>query len=148
MKVTLLNDRLYEYLLSISMREPAILEQLRQETAQMPQAVMQIAPEQGAFMALLVQLMGAKKTLEVGVFTGYSSLCVALALPPDGQVIACDVSHKYAEVAQRYWRLAGVEHKMHLHVAPALETLDRLLLEGQAGTFDFAFIDADKKRLL
>jgi predicted O-methyltransferase YrrM len=145
MKATLLNDRLYEYLLSISVREPEVLGQLREETAQMPQSVMQIAPEQGAFMALLMQLMGAKKTLEVGVFTGYSSLCVALALPSDGQVVACDISHKYTDVAQRYWRMAGVEHKMHLHVAPALETLDRLLAEGQAGTFDFSFIDADKK---
>jgi predicted O-methyltransferase YrrM len=105
---------------------------------------MQIAPEQGAFMALLVQLMGATKTLEVGVFTGYSSLCVALALPPEGQIVACDVSHKYTDIARRYWQLAGVEPKIDLRIAPALETLDALLAAGHANTFDFAFIDADK----
>jgi predicted O-methyltransferase YrrM len=105
---------------------------------------MQIAPDQGAFMALLVQLMGATKTLEVGVFTGYSSLCVALALPPEGKLVACDISHKYTAIAQRYWQAAGVEAKIDLKIAPALETLDRLLAEGQTSTFDFAFIDADK----
>ena len=105
---------------------------------------MQIAPEQGQFMALLVQLIGAKKTLEIGVFTGYSSLAVALALPPDGKIVACDVSAEYTTIAQRYWKLAGVADKIDLRIAPALETLDQLLAEGQADTFDFAFIDADK----
>lgn len=139
-----LDDRLHNYLLSVSLREPAVLAQLRQETAQQPMSQMQIAPEQGQFMALLVQLMGAKKTLEVGVFTGYSSLVVALALPPDGQLIACDVSQEYTAIARRYWQQAGVSHKIDLRLAPALETLDDLLAEGQANTFDFAFIDADK----
>jgi predicted O-methyltransferase YrrM len=144
MKTTPLSDRLYEYLLSVSVRETDLLLQLREETAQMPQGGMQIAPDQGAFMALLVQLMGATKTLEVGVFTGYSSLCVALALPPEGKLVACDISHKYTAIAQRYWQAAGVEAKIDLKIAPALETLDRLLAEGQTSTFDFAFIDADK----
>ena len=106
---------------------------------------MQIAPEQGQFMALLVQMMGAKKTLEVGVFTGYSSLCIALALPADGKVIACDVSEEYTAIARRYWQQAGVADKIDLRLAPALETLDRLLADSQAQTFDFAFIDADKQ---
>jgi predicted O-methyltransferase YrrM len=105
---------------------------------------MQISPEQGQFMALLVKLIGAKKTLEIGVFTGYSSLVVALALPADGKIVACDVSEEYTSVARRYWQRAGVEDKIDLHIAPALETLDKLLTAGEAETFDFAFIDADK----
>ena len=139
-----LDDRLHEYLQSVSLREPEILTQLRQETAQQPMAQMQISPEQGQFMALLVQLIGAKKTLEVGVFTGYSSLVVALALPPDGKLVACDVSEEYTAIARRYWEKAGVSNKIDLRIAPALETLDDLLKNGQANTFDFAFIDADK----
>lgn len=139
-----LDDRLYDYLLSVSLREPEILLQLREETARLPNARMQIAPEQGQFMALLVQLLGATKTLEIGVFTGYSSLCVALALPPNGKILACDVSEEYTAVARRYWEAGGVAHKIDLRVAPALETLDELLAAGQAGTFDFSFIDADK----
>jgi predicted O-methyltransferase YrrM len=139
-----LDDQLYRYLQSVSLRESDILTQLRQETAQQPMSQMQISPEQGQFMALLVQLMGAKKTLEVGVFTGYSALVVALALPPDGKVVACDISEEYTTIARRYWQQAGVVDKIELHIAPALETLDQLLAAGQAGTFDFAFIDADK----
>jgi predicted O-methyltransferase YrrM len=139
-----LSDRLYDYLLSVSLREPEILTQLRQETAQHPMRQMQIAPEQGQFMALLVQLMGATKTLEVGVFTGYSSLSIALVLPPQGKLIACDVSAEYTSIARRYWQAAGVADKIDLRLAPALETLEQLLATGQAGTFDFAFIDADK----
>lgn len=139
-----LEKQLYDYLQSVSLREPEILTQLRQETAQHPMGRMQIAPEQGQFIALLVQLMGAKKTLELGVFTGYSSLAVALALPPEGKVVACDVSEEYTAIARRYWQQAGVADKIDLHIAPALETLERLLAAGQAGTFDFAFIDADK----
>lgn len=139
-----LDNQLYDYLLSASLREPDILRQLRQETANLPNAMMQIAPEQGQFMALLVQLMGATKTLEVGVFTGYSSLSVALALPPEGKIIACDVSEEYTSVARRYWQAAGVADKIDLRLAPAIDTLEQLLAEGQAGTFDFAFIDADK----
>ena len=140
-----LDSQLYDYLLSASLREPEILMKLRQETARHPQAVMQIAPEQGQFMALLVQLLGATKTLEVGVFTGYSSLCVALALPPTGKIVACDVDEEYTAIARRYWQTAGVADKIDLRLAPALETLDHLLATGQAETFDFAFIDADKR---
>ncbi|MBD2201995.1 class I SAM-dependent methyltransferase [Calothrix sp. FACHB-1219] len=139
-----LEPNLYNYLLSVSLREPEILAQLRQETATHPMAMMQIAPEQGQFMALLVQLIGAKKTLELGVFTGYSTLIVALALPSNGKVVACDVSEEFTAIARRYWQQAGVADKIDLHIAPALETLDNLLAAGEAETFDFAFIDADK----
>ena len=139
-----LDNQLYDYLLSVSLREPDILRQLREETARYPMARMQIAPEQGQFMALLVQLLGATKTLEVGVFTGYSSLCVALALPPNGKIVACDVSEEYTAIARRYWEAAGVADKIDLRLAPALETLDELLAAGQAESFDFAFIHADK----
>ncbi|MBL1176403.1 class I SAM-dependent methyltransferase [Pantanalinema sp. GBBB05] len=139
-----LQPQLYDYLKSVSLREPELLTQLRQETAQHPMASMQIAPEQGQLMALLVQLIAAKKTLEIGVFTGYSALAVALALPPDGRVVACDVSEEYTTIARCYWQQAGVADKIELHLAPALETLDRLLAEGAANSFDFAFIDADK----
>jgi predicted O-methyltransferase YrrM len=140
-----LDHKLYNYLLSVSLREPEILQKLRQETASHPRSRMQISPEQGQFMALLVQLIGAKKTLEVGVFTGYSSLSVALALPADAQIIACDVSEEFTAIAHRYWQQAGVNNKIDLRLAPALETLDGLLATGQAETFDFAFIDADKE---
>lgn len=139
-----LSDRLNEYLKSVSLREPDILTELRQETSHHPMSSMQIAPEQGQLMALLVQLMGAKRTLEVGVFTGYSALVVALALPPDGKVVACDVNEEFTAIARRYWEKAGVTNKIDLHLAPAIETLDQLLAAGQANTFDFAFIDADK----
>jgi caffeoyl-CoA O-methyltransferase len=139
-----LSEPLHDYLLSVSLREPEVLRSLREETSRHPERIMQTTPDQGQFLALLVQLIGATKTLEIGVFTGYSSLAVALALPEAGQVIACDVSEDYTAIARRYWQQAGVAHKIALHLAPALETLDRLLAEGQAGTFDFAFIDADK----
>lgn len=140
-----LDKHLYEYLLSISVREPEILTLLRQETELHPRGRMQIAPEQGQFMSLLVQLLGAQKTLDVGVFTGYSSLVVALALPPEGKVVASDVSEEYTAIARRYWQQAGVADKIDLHIAPALSTLDGLLTAGEANTFDFAFIDADKR---
>ncbi len=139
-----LDERLYDYLLGASLREPDILRRLREETAGMPLAVMQIAPEQGQFMALLVELTGARRTLELGVFTGYSSLVVALALPADGHITACDVSEEFTAVARRYWAEAGVADKIDLRLAPAIETLDKLLADGQAGTYDFAFIDALK----
>jgi predicted O-methyltransferase YrrM len=139
-----LDNPVYDYLLSVSLREPNILQQLRDETAHLPMAMMQISPEQGQFMALLVQLLGATKTLEIGVFTGYSSLCVALALPPNGEIVACDVSEEYTTIARRYWDAAGVADKIDLRLAPALDTLDKLLAAGQDETFDFAFIDADK----
>lgn len=139
-----LSDELYRYLCAVSLREPEVLQQLRQETASHPMSQMQIAPEQGQLMALLVQLMGAKRTLEIGVFTGYSALAVALALPDDGQMIACDVSEEYTAIARRYWQQAGVAHKIDLRLAPALDTLDQLLTDGYGESFDFAFIDADK----
>lgn len=140
-----LNDRVYDYFLSVSLREPAILQQLREETASHPRSMMQIAPDQGQFLALLIQLIGAKKALEIGVFTGYSSLSVALALPEDGKIIACDVSEEYTTIARRYWQAAGVSDKINLRIQPAIQTLDELLAEGVAETFDFAFIDADKE---
>ena len=136
--------RLYDYLLAVGVRQHPVLKRLAAETAHMPEAEMQIAPEQGAFMALLVQLMGAKRCLEIGVFTGYSALAVALALPEDGQLLACDVSEEWTAMAQRYWAEARVKKKIDLRLAPALETLDDLLEDGAAGSFDFAFLDADK----
>jgi predicted O-methyltransferase YrrM len=136
-------EHVYEYLISNSLREPEILRRLREETAMLPRASMQISPDHGQFMALIIQLMGARRALEVGVFTGYSSLAVALALPSDGQVVACDVSEEYTSVARRHWKEAGVEHKIDLRLAPALETLRGLIARGEHG-FDFAFIDADK----
>lgn len=138
------SDKLQAYVRDVSLRELEILARLRAETARQPDAAMQISPEQGQLMALLVETIGARRCLEVGVFTGYSSLVVALALPPDGKLIACDVSEEYTAVARRYWAEAGVAHKIDLRLGPAVETLDRLLVGGQAGTFDFAFIDADK----
>ncbi len=144
-KTITLTESLHHYLLSVSLREPPILARLREETAQHPLANMQIAPEQGQFMALLVRLMEAKKCLELGVFTGYSALSVALALPPDGKLIACDVNEEWTSMARRYWQEAGVAHKIALRIAPALETLDKLLANGEAGSFDFIFIDADKE---
>ena len=134
-----------EYIRSVTLREPEILKRLREETAKLPNAIMQISAEQGQFMGMLIRLLGAKLTLEVGVFTGYSSIAVALALPEEGKIIACDVSAEYTSMARRYWREAGVEHKVSLRLAPAVETLDGLLAEGRSGTFDFAFIDADKE---
>ena len=139
-----LSDPLYQYLLANSVREPEILAKLRAETAQHPLVNMQISPEQGQLMDLLVQLIGARKCLEIGVFTGYSSLVVALNLPEDGLIIACDVSDEFTLIARKYWQEAGVANKINLHIAPALATLDRLILNGESGTFDFAFIDADK----
>ncbi|MEO1621558.1 MAG: class I SAM-dependent methyltransferase [Cyanobacteria bacterium J06632_3] len=140
-----LSDQLYTYLLSATLRESAVQRELRQKTAEHPQARMQISPEQGQFMALLVQLLGAKKTLEIGVFTGYSALTVAMALPEDGQIVACDVNERDCAIALPYWQKANVAHKIDLRIAPALETLDALIAQGESGTFDFSFIDADKR---
>lgn len=141
-----LTDSLYEYLLAVSLREPALLRELRAETARDPENVqLQIAPEQGQLMALLVRLLGARRCLELGVFTGYSSLATALALPEDGRLVACDVSEEWTAVARRYWQRAGVAHKIDLRIAPALVTLDALLAQDGAGSFDFAFLDADKE---
>jgi predicted O-methyltransferase YrrM len=138
-------EDLAQYIRSVTLREPEILKRLREETSKLPNAMMQIGPEQGQFMGMLIRLLGAKLTLEVGVFTGYSSTAVALALPDDGRIVACDVSEEYTSIARRYWREAGVEHKIGLRLAPAVETLDGLLAEGKSGAFDFAFIDADKE---
>jgi len=141
-----LTEQIYAYLMNNSLREPDVLRRLREETvATNPHAGMAVSPVQGQFMVLLLKLIGAVKTLEVGVFTGYSSLCAALALPPHGRVVACDVNEEWTSIARRYWVEAGVEDKITLRLAPATETLDALLVEGQAGTFDFAFIDADKE---
>jgi len=143
-----MTDELYAYLLKVSLREPELLQRLREETAQHPRRGMQISPEQGQFMQLLVRLCGARRCLEVGVFTGYSSLAVALALPDDGMIMACDVSEEYTATARRYWQAAGVADKIDLRLAPALDTLDQLLQQGEADSYDFAFIDADKTNYL
>jgi predicted O-methyltransferase YrrM len=147
-KTFTLPDALYDYVLSASLREEPLLRRLRKETAKDAMSVMQIAPEQGQFMALLVQLLGARKTLEIGVYTGYSALCVASALPADGRLVACDINETWTAVAQRYWREADVIGKIDLRLAPAQETLDQLIQTGETGTFDFAFIDADKENYL
>lgn len=139
-----LDDTLYRYLLDTSLREHPVLAELRAATRDHPLARMQIAPEQGQFMALLVRLAGARRGIEIGVFTGYSALSVALALPDDGCIVACDISAEYTHIARRYWEKAGVAHKIALRLAPALETLDGLLAQGESGRFDYAFIDADK----
>ncbi len=141
---TVLTEDLHRYLLEVSLREPALLARLREETARRGDAGMQISPEQGQFMALLIELTGATRVLEIGTFTGYSALAMALALPPEGRIVACDVEPETTAVARRYWSEAGVAEKIDLRLAPALDTLDRLLAEGAAGSFDFAFIDGDK----
>lgn len=139
------SDELHNYLLSVTLRDQEIFRRLREETARHEAGGMQISPEQGQFMQLLVKLIGAKRALEVGVFTGYSSLNVALALPPDGELVACDVSDEYTAVARRYWQEAGVAGKITLHLGPAVATLQRFLEKGQQNSFDFVFIDADKE---
>ncbi|MEO5966397.1 MAG: class I SAM-dependent methyltransferase [Candidatus Limnocylindrales bacterium] len=139
-----LPEAVHDYVLRFGVREPAILGRLRDETAGHSRAQMQIAPEQGAVLRLLVELLDARRCLEIGTFTGYSSLAVALALPDDGTIVCCDVSEEYTSIARRYWAEAGVAHKVDLRIAPAVETLDALLEDGAAGTFDLAFIDADK----
>lgn len=139
-----LTPALYEYLLDVSLRESEVLRRLRDETGQMRQANMQIAPEQGQFMALLVKLLGAKLCIEVGTFTGYSALCVAQALPDGGRVVACDVSREFTDVARRYWQEAGVSERIDLRIGPAIETLTAMVKDGNKSVVDFAFIDADK----
>jgi predicted O-methyltransferase YrrM len=142
-KTLCITDKLYDYMLSVSLREPHVLRELRVDTAQDENANMQIAPEQGQFMALLVKMLGAKRTLDIGVYTGYSSLCIGLALPREGRVVACDINREWTDMAKRYWRRAGVEEKIELHLGPAQQTLEGLLGKGR-DSFDFAFIDADK----
>lgn len=138
------DERTYEYLVKTSVRETDVAKRLREETQKLPMAQMQIGPDQGQFMQLLVRLINAKKTLEIGVFTGYSALWVAMGLPDNGRIVACDVSEEYTSIARRYWEEAGVDRKIDLRLRPALETLDDLLAKGEAETFDFVFIDADK----
>jgi len=144
-KSFLVPDSLGPYLEATWLREHPVLTELREETGQMEQASMQIAADQGQFMAFLVKAIGAKKCLEVGVFTGYSSTAVALALPANGRITACDVSEEYTSVARKYWTKAGVESKIDLILGSAVETLDRLIEEGRSESYDFAFIDADKQ---
>jgi predicted O-methyltransferase YrrM len=139
-----LDDRLYRYLLDHSVRESPEAVALREATRNVRGAGMQISPEQAQFMAFLVQAIGARRALEIGTYTGYSALAVALALPRAGKLVCCDVSEEWTSIGRRFWQRAGVAHKIELYLAPALDTLERLLANGEAGTFDFAFIDADK----
>jgi len=147
-KTISVSDALYGYLLDNSLREPEILRRLREENAYHPKSEFQIAPEQGQFMRLLIQALGFKRAIEIGVFTGYSALSIALAMPPDGRLVACDVSEEFTSVAKRYWEEAGVAQKIDFRLGPALETLDSLIRAGQAGSYDFVFIDADKVNYL
>ena len=139
-----ITQRAIDYLRANGVREASVLARLRAETGKLPMSMMQIAPEQGALLQMLVRLIGARRCIEVGTFTGYSSLAVALALPDDGRIIACDVSEEWTQVARRYWSEAGIAGKIDLRLAPATATLDALIAGGGAGAFDFAFIDADK----
>ena len=141
---TFLAGDVYQYLLSVSSREPEVLKKLRAATASRPEAEMQIGPEQGQFMALLVKLIGARRCIEIGTYTGYSALAVALALPEDGKLIATDPSEAWTSIGRPFWREAGVESRIELRVQPGLKTLDELLAAGGQGAYDFAFVDADK----
>jgi len=144
-RILKLTTALYDYVIANSVRESTVLKRLREETAKLNGAGMQIPPEQGQFMALLVTLMRARRCLEIGTFTGYSALCVAGALPADGTLICCDIDAKVTAIAKRYWEEAGVAAKIDLRIGPALKTAESLITAGAAGTFDFVFIDADKK---
>jgi len=139
-----ISDELWEYMRRATLREPDLLRRLREESAKLPNSNLQISAEQGQFMALLMHLIGARRTIEVGVYTGYSALVVAQALPDDGRIIACDINEDWTAVARRYWREAGVDRKIDLRIGPALSTLDDLIASGQGNRFDFVFIDADK----
>ena len=139
-----ISESIYQYLCDHSLREDPILKELRDHTYDMEERAMQIAPEQGQFMQMLIKLIGAKNTIEVGVFTGYSSLAIALALPEDGRIVACDVNPQYTSVAEKFWVSAGVREKIDLRIGPARDTLSELISDGLTGTFDFSFIDADK----
>jgi len=143
-----INDTIYYYLLDHSLRESNSLKALREETMSLDMSRMQIAPEQGQFMALLVSMLGAKNIIELGVFTGYSTLCMAQVLPEDGRVLACDLDEEWATIARKYWRQAGVDNKIELHLAPAKDTLAALIDKNEQGQFDFAFIDADKENYI
>ena len=143
-KTISLTDTLYDYLLANSLREHPLQRELREETATLELSRMQISPEQAQFMSMLVKLTKARRIIEIGVFTGYSSMSLALALPPDGFILACDINEEWTRIAQRYWRRAEVADKIELRLGPALETLEKLIRKGEQSTFDFAFIDADK----
>lgn len=138
------SEELAAYLRNTGQRDTDVLKALREETAKLPMGLMQISQEQGAFMSNLMRMINARKTIEVGTFTGYSALVVASALPEDGRVIACDVSDEWTRLGRKYWEQAGVAGKIDLILRPATETMDDLIEQGEAGTFDFAFIDADK----
>ena len=143
-----LTESVYRYYKEISLREPQVLKKLREETLQTNASQMQISPEQGQFMRLLIEILGAKKTLDIGTFTGYSALSVAMALPSDGKVFACEINPEWISIANHYWQLAAIKEKIILNLGPALETLDRLIAQGESNTFDFIFIDADKKNYI
>ena len=143
-----IDDNIYDYILNNSLRDLPILEKLREETRKMPEGRMQISSDQGQFMALLVRLMGAKKIVEVGTFTGYSTLVMALSLPENGQIVACDISEEYTKVARRFWQEAGISDKIKLRLGLAKETLADILSNGGSGMFDMAFIDADKENYM
>lgn len=140
-----IDDRLYDYILSVGVTESALLQALREETAGLEFAVMQISPEQGQFMSLLVRLLGVTRALEIGTFTGYSSICIASAMPEHGRLVCCDSSAEWTQIAQQYWAQAGLEARIDFRLQPALDTLQQLLDAGEAGCFDFVFIDADKQ---
>lgn len=137
-------EKIQRYIDATTLREHPVMRELREETARHPHAGMQTGADQAQFLQLLVRLTGARRCIEVGVFTGYSSLGVALALPADGSIVACDVSEEYTSIARRYWERAGAAEKIDLHLAPATRTLDKLLAAGEEGRFDYAYIDADK----
>lgn len=143
-----IDDRIYDYICDVAINEAALLTQLREETAQLEYAEMQISPEQGQFMSLLIKLMAAKRAIEIGTFTGYSSICVASAMPEDGQLICCDISPQWTSIAQKYWALAEIENKIELYTQPAEQTLQQLLDDGNEKSFDFIFIDADKQNYI
>ncbi len=140
-----LNEDLYAYLLDTGLREPAVLQRLRQATELQEMSIMRSAPEQGQLMAMLIRLMGAKRIIEIGTYTGYATLWMAQALPDDGEIITCDISETWTDVARRFWAEAGEADKITLHIRPAIETLDALIVAGERDAFDFAFIDANKE---
>jgi caffeoyl-CoA O-methyltransferase len=143
-----IDDRIYDYLCEVAIDESELLFQLRQETAKLEYAVMQISPEQGQFMSLLVKLIGAKRAIEIGTFTGYSSICIASAMSDDGELICCDISPQWTDIAEKYWARAKLENKINLFTQPAEQTLQTLIDDGQKSSFDFIFIDADKQNYI